>query len=90
MSTYYCHLINTNLYLSLSVSSAVWLTINLCSADNEYAKFYWRGVCLSFYYQQGDHGSGGNAKVGGSIPSSFSLHVEVSLGKMLNPKLLPK
>ncbi len=28
-------------------------------------------------------------KVGGSIPSSSGLHVEVSLDKILNPKLLP-
>lgn len=31
-----------------------------------------------------------NWKVGGSIPGSYSLHVEVSSGKILNPKLLPK
>ncbi len=30
-----------------------------------------------------------NQKVGGSIPSSSSPHVKVSLGKILNSKLLP-
>ncbi len=29
-------------------------------------------------------------KIGGSIPGSSSPHVEVALGKLLNPKLLPK
>ena len=28
-------------------------------------------------------------KVGDSIPDSYSLHVKVFLGKILNPKLLP-
>ncbi len=31
-----------------------------------------------------------NQKIGGLIPGSSSPHVEVALGKLLNPKLLPK
>ncbi len=34
--------------------------------------------------------SSSNRKIVGLIPGSSSPHVEVSLGKILNPKFLPK
>ncbi len=55
-------------------------------------------LTVTFHYDytqyKGSCGSGGglstNQKVGGSIPGSPSPHVKVVLGKLLNPKLLPK
>lgn len=80
----FCLTVNNILKIHLFISQVAFSNVHVFSFITEIQKPFFPGGAVAQEVEQ----SLTNWKVGGLIPGNCSLHVVVSLGKKLKPKLL--